>query len=248
MIPRLCRASRAPAASKSRTVSFSSPCLARTRLFPGVHPRPASVGRGSHLRWQDAHRVFVFAVPRTHAVFRVCTLARLLLAGARTCGEQDAHRVCAFAQPRTHAVVSGCAPSPGFCWPGLAPAVGKTRTVFVPLLSLARTRLFPGARPHGFCWPGPAAAPGKSPALRFTCAYYIRKAVSKAREWTNFFEHLFAFIAALVQRAEARIRGTRETARKKKNARCAKRRRAGNNSQRRGNTNADKTEPRKDEQ
>ena len=94
------------------------------------------------------------------------------LARPRTCGEQDAHRVCIFAQPRTHAVLSGCKPTLSFCFPGRgeiprlrrairapglclypasharAPAVGNSRTGFVPALSLARTRLVPGASPR----------------------------------------------------------------------------------------------------
>ena len=44
--PRLRRASRAAAPGKSRSVSLSSPCLARTRLVPGACPHRASVFPG----------------------------------------------------------------------------------------------------------------------------------------------------------------------------------------------------------
>ena len=44
--PRLRRASRAAAPGKTRTVFFSSPRLARTRLVPGARPRMAPVFPG----------------------------------------------------------------------------------------------------------------------------------------------------------------------------------------------------------
>ena len=101
--PGFCWPGLAPAVGKTRTVSFSSPCLARTRLFPGVHPRPASVGRGSHLRRASrAPCLCLCSASHARGCFRVRALARLLLAGARTCGEQDAHPVCA-PFPASHA-------------------------------------------------------------------------------------------------------------------------------------------------
>ena len=95
---------------------------------------------------QVAHRVFFFPVSRTHAVVSGCAPSPGFCWPGLAPAVARRAPCLLFAVSRTHAVVSGCAPSPGFCWPGLAPAVSKTRTVFVPLLSLARTRLFPGAR------------------------------------------------------------------------------------------------------
>ena len=141
---------RAPAVSKTRTVSFSFPCLARTRLFPGACPRTASVGRGPQKAF--LHRSYDTGLRRAS---RAPCCAFSQLARTRACGDQVAHRVYAFAQPRTHAVGSGCAPAPGFCWPG------------------------------------PAAAPANRPRFGYLRSLY-RKAMSKAREWTNFIEHLFA--------------------------------------------------------
>ena len=39
---------------------------------------------------------------------------------SRGCAEQIAHHVFFFPASRTHAVVSGCGPTPGFCFPGQA--------------------------------------------------------------------------------------------------------------------------------
>ena len=124
---------------------------------------------------------------------------------ARTCGEQDAHPVCAFSQPRTPAHLRWARRAPSLClFPASharAPAVSKSRACGEQVAH--RVYAFAQPRTHavvsecvpapGLCSLRPTSAPGKSPALRFTCAHYTRKAMSKAREWTNFIEHLFAF-------------------------------------------------------
>ena len=123
--------SRTPAAApgKSRTVSLSSPRLARTRLVPGVGPHRAPVFPGREkargCAEQFAHRVCACAQPRTHARLRRASRAPCLClcpaahARAPAVGNSRTGFVAAFG-PRTTAVLSGCKPMPGSCFPGQA--------------------------------------------------------------------------------------------------------------------------------
>ena len=131
--------SRTPAAApgKSRTVSLSSPRLARTRLVPGVGPHRAPVFPGREkargCAGQFAHRVCVFAQPRTHAHLRWASRAPGLClrpaphARAAAVSKTRTVFVAAFG-PRTPAVLSGCKPTLSFYFPGRGKSPGASPT------------------------------------------------------------------------------------------------------------------------
>src|SRR5699024_447229 len=151
----------------SRTVSFSSPRLARTRFFPGASPRTAPVFPGGENArasgGQDAHRGFFFPASRTHAHLRWARRAPCLcllgVSHARGSFRVQAHARLLFSR-------AGRKP---------APAASKTRTVSFSSPRLARTRtcggqvahrvfffsasrthaVLSGCKPtHGSCFPG----------------------------------------------------------------------------------------------
>ena len=97
LFPRTC----APAVSKTRTVSFSFPCLARTRLFPGACPRTASVGRGPQKAF--LHRSYDTAAAPGKSRTQFVPFPGL--ARPRGCAGHVAHRVCCLC-PTAHA--RGC--------------------------------------------------------------------------------------------------------------------------------------------
>ena len=83
---------RAAAPSKSRTVSFSFPCLARTRFVPGACPRL----RRAHLRWAIRAR----AVPAQGCL---CRRARHPRCGLWCVGRPQSGAPCWFLGPPLHA-------------------------------------------------------------------------------------------------------------------------------------------------
>ena len=112
----------------------------------------------------------------------------LSISSLRTCGGQVAHRVSFFPVSRTHAAGSGCAPTPGSCFPGQgesprlrrasrapclclrpapharAPAVGNSRTVFVAAFGPRTPAVLSGCKPTlSFYFPGRGESPPPVP-------------------------------------------------------------------------------------
>ena len=180
-------------------------------MFPGACPRTASVGRGPqkaflHRSYDTAavpgksrgcaghitHPVCAFSQPRTHAAFFECAPA---VSKTRTRRPGAGPFFQTGASPALQLVMQR-PPAKLFAQFMPAPAVSKSRTVFVPFPSLARTRacgeqvahpvcafsrprtpaVFSACGPaHGSCWPGPAGG-------RFACFLLYHRQLPKRKE------------------------------------------------------------------